>query len=474
MSITIPALCFGQAYQSLNRHPVVDLGTGESVASLGLVRGSRIGSDCQRKDLLSRALQVLQSIPVHTRIEMSVKAADIFQNGTLPCGNATQAPEDYLRVLTRTSGLPIALAKANTERICAALRDTAAIMNGLARDLPFEILDKGVGKQQGVNVRFVPRIKTLGACMPNNSPGVHVIWLISLAFGIPVLIRPGSSEPFTPYRLIQAFMRAGFPAEVFGYYPCDHDSANRIPELTRGAIVFGSDQTVKRWANYPLVQVHGSGFSKLIVGDDLIEDWRSLIPQLAENVSANSGRSCFAVSRIMVPKYGSAIANALAQELESLQPGPLEDRGTMLSAMADPKQAALVNASIQSGLGQGGATDMSAPYRKNARLATFEGRTYLLPTIVHCESNGHPLAKQEFLFPYAAVVECSNETAFAEMGPTLALAVYTRDEKLIERARKTRVSLVSINRPTSSLDRRQPHEENLFDLLWERLSYTGN
>ena len=472
MSIHIPALAFGDTYQSLNRHPVVDLGTGESVASLGLVRGSRIAADCQRKDFLSRALQVLQSIPVHARIQMSVKAADMFQNDTLPCGDGTQAPEDYLRVLTRTSGLPIALAKANSERICGALRDTAAIMNGLARDLPFEILDEGVGKQQGVNVRLVPRIKALGACMPNNSPGVHVIWLISLAFGIPVLIRPGSSEPFTPYRLIQAFMKAGFPAEVFGYYPCDHDSANRIPELTRGAIVFGSDQTVKRWANYPLVQVHGSGFSKLIVGEDRIEDWRSLIPQLAENVSANSGRSCFAVSRIMVPKHGSLIANALAQELESLQPGPLEDRATLLSAMADPKQAFLVNASIENGLGQGGASDMSMPYRKDGRLATFEGRTYLLPTVIHCQSNEHPLAKQEFLFPYTAIVECANEAAFLEMGPTLALSLYTADEKLIKSARKSRVSLVSINRPTSSLDRRQPHEENLFDLMWERLSYT--
>src|SRR3989344_5556118 len=153
MSIHIPALAFGDTYQSLNRHPVVDLGTGESVASLGLVRGSRIAADCQRKDFLSRALQVLQSIPVHARIQMSVKAADMFQNDTLPCGDGTQAPEDYLRVLTRTSGLPIALAKANSERICGALRDTAAIMNGLARDLPFEILGEGVGKQQGVNVR---------------------------------------------------------------------------------------------------------------------------------------------------------------------------------------------------------------------------------------------------------------------------------------------------------------------------------
>ncbi len=472
MSIEIPALCFGEVYKSLTRHPVVDLGSGKELAFLGLVLENKIAVDCGRLGLLDRASLILQRIPVRERIRMSVLAAHIFRNETLDCGGVEQTPAQYIDLLARTSGLSYALTRANTDRICAALENTEAIMNGLSRGLPLDIYDTFLGEQAGATVRLNPRIKALGACMPNNSPGVHVIWLISLAFGVPVLIRPGSSEPFTPYRLIQAFIKAGFPKEVFGFYPCDHDAANRILMLTNGGIVFGSDDTVKKWASYPLVQVHGSGFSKLFIGEDRIEDWKSLIPQLAHNVSANSGRSCFAVSTIVVPKYAKEIAAALAEELAKLKPGPLDDQNVLLSAMAMPNVAKSVDETITTGLQAGGAIDVSASYREGDRLVTYEGRTYLLPTVILCDSMDHSLAREEFLFPYTAVVEASNDDAFTHMGKTLALAIYTNDEVLKLRARRSHVSLVSINKATSALDRKQPHEENLFELLFERLSYT--
>ena len=84
----------------------------------------------------------------------------------------------------------------------------------------------------------------------------------------------------------------------------------------------------------------------------------------------------------------------------------------------------------------------------------------------------HTLAREEFLFPYVAVVQASNDDAFTQMGKTLALAVYTNDEALKKRARQSYVSLVSINKATSALDRKQPHEEDFFGLLFRRLSHT--
>lgn len=346
-----------------------------------------------------------------------------------------------------------------------------AVIAGLSRGLPLDIFDTGVGEHGGVPVRIVPRINVLGCCMPNNSPGVHVIWLICLAFGIPVLIRPGSSEPFTPYRLIQAFIKAGFPREVFGYYPCDHAGANRIPHLTRGAIVFGSDETVKQYAGNPLVQLHGAGNSKLFIGADRVDDWRALLPELVKNVAANSGRSCFTISRLIVPRHADEIAEALAAELATLVPLPLDHSEARLSAMAMPKAAEATSASIDADLKKAGAVDVSARHRTGSRLVTFEGRTYLLPTVIRCDSSQHPLANREFLFPYVAVVESAEDQAFDELGQTLSFAVYTHDEALIRRAHRSRVSLVSVNAATPELDRRQPHEEDLFWLLFERLSY---
>ena len=48
---------------------------------------------------------------------------------------------------------------------------------------------------------------------------------------------------------------------------------------------------------------------------------------------------------------------------------------------------------------------MTAAHRAGPRLAVVDGCTYLLPTVVLCESADHPLANREFLFPFAAVVK---------------------------------------------------------------------
>lgn len=471
-AISIPALCFGEEYRSLNLHPITDLGTGERLGSLSFVVENRIATDCKRDRALERGRAKLLEIPVQRRIAMAVEAADIFEHATLDGGGVSQSPEEYTELLSRTSGLPLTLARDNTARVAAALRKTEGVVDGLSRGLPREIYDTGLGKQGGSTVRLVPNIPALGCVMPNNSPGVHVTWLPAPVFGFPVVLRPGSSEPFTPFRLIQAHIEAGYPKEAFGFYPCDHQAASRIPDLTKGAIVFGSDATVKQWANNPLVQRHGSGFSKLFVGDELMSNWEVLISELAENIAANSGRSCFAVSRIVVPRYGKEIAAALAAELAKIVPTKRDDPAARLSAMAMPKVAVSVNDLIDSHLKKGGAVDYSLLARGGkSRLEVFEGRTYLHPTVIHCDSSNHPLANQEFLFPFAAVVESSIDDAFMQMGPTLSLAVYTADEALKLRARMSGVSLVSVNIGTSKLDRCQPHEENLFELFFRRLSF---
>ncbi len=471
----IPALRFGKEYTSLETSDVVDLGTGEVLAKLGIVPDALIATDCLRGGKMDRAFEVLQAIPIKKRVEMCVRGADIFATRTLMIAGVAQSIDDYHWLLARTSGLSLLLAKGNTERISkGALEMTPAIVDGLSRGLPHEVFDTGVGEQGGATVRIVPRAKCVGCCMPGNAPGVHVTWLPALALGIPVLIRPGSAEPFTPLRLIAALIEAGFPKEVFGYYPCGHGGADLIPELTGAAMVFGSDATVGKWKGNPLVQRHGAGFSKVFVGPDRMSGWSessdSLVQEIALSVCANSGRSCFNASMIVVPSHGREFANALAKHMGSIVPRPLDHDDARLSAMAMPAAAKGANQVIEVGLKAGGATNCSAPYQSEGRLVEFEGRTYMLPTVVFCESMDHVLARQEFLFPYVAVVEASMDEAFAKMGKTLSLAVYTGDESLQACATRSHVDLVSINKGTPFLDRLQPHSGGMFDLCYERKS----
>src|SRR2546430_4581168 len=50
------------------------------------------------------------------------------------------------------------------------------------------------------------------------------------------------------------------------------------------------------------------------------------------------------------------------------------------------------------GLTEPGAREVTASYRSSGRLMTYEGCSYLLPTVLLCEKALHSLANKEFMF----------------------------------------------------------------------------
>ena len=48
----------------------------------------------------------------------------------------------------------------------------------------------------------------------------------------------------------------------------------------------------------PRVQVHGPGFSKILLGDDAVDDWEQHLDLMVDSVLVNSGRSCINCSGI--------------------------------------------------------------------------------------------------------------------------------------------------------------------------------
>jgi hypothetical protein len=107
------------------------------------------------------------------------------------------------------------------------------------------------------------------------------------------------------------------------------------------------------------------------------------------------------------------------------------------------------------------------------RLVKFEGATYLLPTILHCESPDHALSNKEFLFPFASVVECPQNALLERIGPTLVVTALTEDPNL-RRALLAHEHVGRLNFgpiPTNQLTWDQPHEGNLFDHLYARRAF---
>ena len=128
---------------------------------------------------------------------------------------------------------------------------------------------------------------------------------------------------------------------------------------------------------------------------------------------------------------------------------------------------------MDEGLQQPGARDVTAAHRDGGRLVTHDGSTYLLPTIVRCESADHPLANREFLFPFASVVQVRPGDLPAVLGPTLALTAITEDRALRRRLLASplvhRLNLGAV--PAMKISWDQPHEGNLFEHLYARRAF---
>src|SRR5690606_24201676 len=130
--------------------------------------------------------------------------------------------------------------------------------------------------------------------------------------------------------------------------------------------------TTAQYANNPAIQIHGPGWSKILIGDDCIENWKDYIDVMVSAISNNGGRSCINASAIVVPKYAAEIADAIAQKLGPIEPTTPEDEGARLSGFANPKMAEYINAAIDEGLKEPGATDVTAKYRNGPRKLEFE------------------------------------------------------------------------------------------------------
>ena len=467
--IRIPALRFGKPYTSLDKATLVHHVTGDPVAEVSQVTGSQIARDIAG---VKRAKQELAAIPVRDLLVMYAKAADHFQHATLPCGDAELDFDGYLTNLSATTGSPLVFCRRNALKVQYVLGHMDEVLAGLTRGLDLAALDRGYTTTGGRMQAFYSTTDVFGAVLPSNSPGVHSLWVPTLALKTPLLLKPGREEPWTPMRVIQSFLKAGMPASVMAFLPTDHAGSADILRLCGRSMAFGDDRSMSPYKADHRVEVHGTGYSKFLFGADAAEKYEKYTDLLVEGIAANGGRACVNASAVWTPTHADRIAEAVAKKLVGVVPRPWDDPGCEISAFAKPEVAEAINSMVDEGLKTPGARDVTQELRGTPRLVTVGRIAYLLPTIIRCDSPEHPLANKEFLFPYAAVIEHPQETMLDRIGYTLAASVISEDGGFIAQA----MACPHIDRlnvgplPTNKLSWDQPHEGNLFTHLYKQRS----
>ena len=465
----IPILRHGSPYHSLDvarvpHHQTREIFVEVSQANAGLIR-----RDLSRQEIGSTALSKFSTRDL---VNICSRAGEHFTNDSLPLGDTEQTPDDYVQQVSATTGMPYVLARRNMHKINSMFTNMENVLNGLTRNIDWEILDRGFGKLEGKAISFFPRTQSLGAVLPNNSPGVHSLWIPAFPLRIPLVLKPGSAEPWTPYRIIQSLIKAGAPPEAFSFYPSDHAGAAEILRRCGRSLLFGDTSTVGISENDPRIEVHGPGYSKVIIGEDCVADWEQYLDVMVASIADNGGRSCVNASAIWTPAHADEISEALAKRLARIVPRAADDENAQIAPFVDPKVADRINTIIDHALTEPGARDVTAAYRDGERLANWNNCSYLLPTIIRCDSD-HALANREFLFPFASVVEVAQKELVDVLSPSLVVTAITKDPKLIQAlVSSPRIDRLNIGAlPTNQVSWDQPHEGNLFDHLYARRAF---
>lgn len=534
----IPILRFGKPYTSVEHVELVHHATGQPVARVSQANSGMLGRDIHRMDS-----RVLDAFGVDELMALCRKAGDLFLNAALPVGDAMQSFEEYIACLSATTGMPVSYCRANAKKIHRIFAEIDVVVAGLTRGFPLEILDRGFGEHEGRTLSFYREANCLGAVLPSNSPGVHSLWIPAVALKCPLVLKPGREEPWSPFRIIQAFIAAGVPAAAFGFYPTDHAGAAELLRCCDRSMLFGGAETTKPYENDPRVELHGPGYSKVILGPDAAGEWEKYVDLMVASIAANGGRSCINASGVWTPKNGRAIAEALAKRLAAVRALPADDPAAEIAAFANAKMAEMISLSIDGQL-KNGAIDLTEHIRGAHRLVKIGGAAattppltkggqggvapreiaYLLPTVIWIEptvagrdgrstppqpplaegegcapaggeagattaahaagsavwqrfgddpSWKHPLANKEYLFPFAAVVECPADCIAGAIGPTLVGTVISRDKTfLAEMMACPDIDRLNVGPvPTYQLSWDQPHEGNLFEHLYRQRAF---
>ena len=461
----IPILRQGKPYESVDKITIVHHATGEPVAAVSQANAGLISRDVHRWDA-----DVLEQFTVKELTGICKKAADLLMNGTLPVGDSKQTFDEYVKSLSATTGMPYSYCRLNAKKIHRVLDEMDVILAGLTRGFDLSILDKGFGNDEGRTLSWFREARTFGAVLPSNSPGVHSLWIPAVAMKTPVVLKPGREEPWTPLRVIEALAAAGMPREAFGFYPTDHGGASTLLQVVDRAMLFGDASTTKAWAHDPRIELHGPGYSKVILGEDAADEWEKHIDLIVASIAANGGRSCINASAVWTPKNADKIAEAVARKLSKVTALPADDPSAQIAGFANAQMATRISAMIDGLLP--GARELTAELRGTPRLQTIGRVAYLLPTIIRCDRE-HGLANKEFLFPYASVLECPQAEIPDAIGSTLVATVLTRDRKFA-RAMMASENIDRLNVgpiPTYQLSWDQPHEGNLFEHLYRQRAF---
>ena len=310
------------------------------------------------------------------------------------------------------------------------LSEMRRILTSLTRGLDLDVLTRGYGEERGVPISYQAQSPVLGLVLPSNSPASTRCGCRSSRCKSVWSSNRGRRSRGRRTGWPRRSFRPAFRAKRSRFIPAKGRSARPSSTSCERSLVFGGTPTVDRYRGNPKVQAHGPGFSKILLGDDQVDDWEKYLDVMVDSVFANSGRGCINCSgHLGQPSHARDRRCARASGWPAIRPLPAEHPEASLAAFTVPGVADAVSQAIDADLQAAGVEDVTPRYREGARGREGGQRAeYLLPTIVHCDISRPGHREEGIHVPFRdggrvpAGARCSSA-----IGPTLVCSAITND-----------------------------------------------
>jgi aldehyde dehydrogenase (NAD+) len=261
------------------------------------------------------------------------------------------------------------------------------------------------------------RKEPIGVCSlitPWNWPMNQIACKVApaLAAGCTMVLKPSELAPLSAYLFAQILHEAKVPRGVFNLINGDGTTVGAAlashPDVamvsftgsTRAgvAVAMAAAPTVKR------VTQELGGKSANIVLDDA--DFAKAVRGGVQACFRNTGQSCNAPTRMLVPESRMAEAAEIAkQEAEAIRTGDPRNSDTQLGPLASKAQFEKVQRLIQQGISEGAKLVVGGPGRPQAVSKGF----FVKPTVFSDVRNDMTIAREEIFGPVLSIIPYKDE-----------------------------------------------------------------
>ncbi len=292
----------------------------------------------------------------------------------------------------------------------------------------------------------------VAALCPWNYPLLQIVEKVipAILTGNTVVLKPSKNTPLSAYYLADAFDKAGLPHGVFNMLTGSGDKVGELIASHKDVDLLsftGSKAVGEKMYSYAsngikklILELGGKSPAVLLESGDAIK----CVNTVLSSVCNNTGQTCSALSRLIVPESRKKEVEELIKvEIKKYTVGSPFDSDVRIGPLSSKKQFDKVNRYISIGKAEGARLLIGDEIKDSSK------GYFMKPVVFSDVTNDMVIAREEIFGPVLCIITYKDETKALEIANDneygLSGAVFGKEEIALKFARNLRTGNIKLN-----------------------------